>query len=304
MALAVAVVLAVGRVVFLVVGHQVCQREAVVAGDEIDAGTGSPPGGLVEVRGAGQPGGELAEGGRFAPPVVADGVAVLAVPLPPEAGEVTHLVAALADVPRLGDQLDLADHRILLHQVEEGAEPVDVVELPGQGGGQVEPEAVDVHLQHPVAQRVHDELQGVRVTGVEAVAGPGEVLVQPQVAVEQSVVGGVVDSAEVDRGPQMVALGGVVVDHVEDHLDVGIVERPDHGLEFAHRAAGGLVGRVLVVRGKESECVVAPVVSQSEFQEALVMHELVHRHQFDGGDVQRPEVFDHRGVTQARVGAA
>lgn len=48
---------------------------------------------------------------------------------------------------------------ILLHQFEEGAQPVDVVELPRQRRGEVEAEPVDVHLADPVAQRVHDQLQ-------------------------------------------------------------------------------------------------------------------------------------------------
>jgi hypothetical protein len=42
----------------------------------------------------------------------------------------------------------------------------------------------------------------------------------------------------------MVAFGGVVVDHVEDHLDAGLVQRLDHGLELldllAGRAPGGI----------------------------------------------------------------
>src|SRR3712207_7286656 len=46
-------------------------------------------------------------GAALAPPEVADGVAVLAVPLRPQCREVPDLVAALADVPRLGDQLHL-----------------------------------------------------------------------------------------------------------------------------------------------------------------------------------------------------
>ena len=89
---------------------------------------------------------ELADGALLAAPEVADGVAVLAVPLGPLRREVAHLVAAGADVPRLGDQLDLADDRVLLHEVEEGRQPVDVVELAGKGRGEVEAEPVDVHL--------------------------------------------------------------------------------------------------------------------------------------------------------------
>ena len=191
-----------------------------------------------------------------------------------------------------------------MHQIEERRQPVDVVELPGQRRGQVEAEAVDVHLQHPVPQRVHDQLQRVRVAGVEAVAGAGEVLVELQVPVEESVVRGVVDAAEVDRRTEVVALGGVVVDDVEDHLDAGLVKGPDHGLELRDGAARVLVRRVLVVRCEEAECVVAPVVSQSKVEQAVVVQELVHRHEFDRGDVQRFEVVDDRRMAQARVGAA
>src|SRR3712207_7648738 len=36
--------------------------------------------------------------------------------------------------------------RVLVHQVEERGQPVDRVQLAGQRGGEVEPEAVDVHL--------------------------------------------------------------------------------------------------------------------------------------------------------------
>jgi hypothetical protein len=62
------------------------------------------------------------------------------------------------------------------------------------------------------------------VTCVEAVAGTGEVLVEPQIAVEEPIVGGVVDAAEIDRRAEVVALGGVVLDNIEDHLDPGVVE--------------------------------------------------------------------------------
>ncbi|WDT82281.1 MAG: hypothetical protein MPW14_11455 [Candidatus Manganitrophus sp.] len=37
-------------------------------------------------------------------------------------------------------------------------EPVHLVQLARQRGGEIEAEAVDVHLGHPVAQAVHDQL--------------------------------------------------------------------------------------------------------------------------------------------------
>ncbi len=182
------------------------------------------------------PAGELAQRG-LAAPEVADGVAVLPVPLRPLRREVADLVAARADVPRLGDQLDLADHRVLLHELEERREPVDVVELAGQRRGEVEAEAVDVHLGDPVAQRVHDQLQRVGVAGVEGVPGAGVVHVVLLLVVDEPVVGGVVDALEAQRRAEVVALRGVVVDHVEDDLDAGGVHRLHHRLELLHLLA-------------------------------------------------------------------
>ena len=39
-----------------------------------------------------------------------------------------------------------------MDDVEEGAEAVNVVKLAREGGGEVEAEAVNVHLKNPVAQ--------------------------------------------------------------------------------------------------------------------------------------------------------
>ena len=125
---------------------------------------------LVEVGRAGEAEGEVADA-RLAAPEVAHHVAVDPVPLRPEHREVADLVAALADVPRLGDQLHLGEDRILVDDVEEGREPVDLVELARERRGEVEAEAVDVAVADEVAQRVHDQPQHARMRRVEAVAG-------------------------------------------------------------------------------------------------------------------------------------
>ena len=308
-ALAVVVVLAVGLVVLLVVGDEVAQGEAVVGGHEVDAGHRPATGVLVEVGRAGDPGGELAQR-RLAAPEVADGVAVGAVPLRPLRGEAADLVAAGADVPRLGDQLDLAHHRVLLHELEERRQPVDVVELAGQRRGEVEAEPVDVHLGHPVAQRVHDQLERVRVPDVEGVPGAGVVHVVAEVVLDEAVVRRVVDALHAQRRPEVVALGRVVVDHVEDHLDPRGVQGLDHGLELLDLLAGltlrGLAtaGGVRRVRGEEAEGVVAPVVAQPLVEQRAVLDELVHRHQLDRGDPEPGQVGGDRGVREAGVGAA
>ncbi len=307
MALAVPVVLAVRLVVLVVVRHEVAQREPVVRGDEVDARARPAPAVLVQVGGAGEPGGELAERAGLGPPEVPYGVPVLAVPLRPQGREVAHLVAALAHVPRLGDQLDPADHGVLLDQVEERREPVHLVELPGEGGREVEAEAVDVHLGDPVPQRVHDQLEHVGVPHQQAVAGAGGVVVVRPVAVDQTVVGGVVDAPpppEGQGGAQLVALGRVVVDHVEDDFETGRVQRLHHGLELVDLLAAGAEGGVGVVRGEEADGVVAPVVGQAAVLEHAVVHELVHRHEFHRGHAERGEVLQHGGVRESGVAAA
>jgi hypothetical protein len=167
--------LAVGLVVLLRVHHEVLQGEAVVRGREVDRGVGVAAARLVQVAGTGQPERELRELPRIASPEPAHAVAVLAVPLGPADREVADLVAAGSDVPRLGDQLHLREHRVLLDDVEERPEPIDLVQLSGQDRRQVEAEAVDVHLEHPMSEAVHDQLDRARVQHVEAVPGPREV---------------------------------------------------------------------------------------------------------------------------------
>ena len=123
-----------------------------------------------------------------------------------------------------------------MDDVEEGAQLVDLVQLAGQRAGQVEAEAVDVHLQHPVAQAVHDELQDARVLHVERVAAAGEVHVVARVLRRQPVVARRCRRRACDSvGPSWLPSAGVVVDDVEDHLDAGGVQRPDHHLELVHR---------------------------------------------------------------------
>ena len=104
--------------------------------------------------------------------------------------------------------------------------------------------------------------------------------------------------------PQVVALGGVVVDDVEDDLDVRLVQRLDQRLELLHLLTGRVGERVAVVRGEEADRVVAPVVREVLLDEGRVVDELVHGHQLDRGDAERRQVLDDGRVGHAHVGAA
>jgi hypothetical protein len=190
-------------------------------------------------------------------------------------GEFADLVASFAEIPGLRDELDLGDDRVLVNDVEERPQAVHIVQLPGEGRRQVEAEAVHVHLQHPVAQAVHDELERPGMGHVERVPAAGVVHAVAPVVGDEPVVGRVVDPPETERGTQMAAFAGVVVDHVQDHLDTRLVQGLDHGLELADLLAEGAAAGVPDIRREEPDGVVPPVVGQPSFHQVPVRHELV-----------------------------
>ena len=230
---AVLVALAVGRVMLLVVTDQVMQREAVVGRHVVDAGMrpAAPP--LIEVAAAGQTERQAAHLVAVPLPEAAHGVPVGRVPFSPEDREVPDLIPALAEIPRFGNQFHLRQHRVLVDDIKERPQPIDLVEFTRQRRGQVEPEAIHVHLQHPVPQTVHNELERARVGHVQGIATAGVVHIVAAVVGHQTVVRGVIDAPETEGGPRWF-LAGVIVDHVEDHLDALAVQGLDHGLELGH----------------------------------------------------------------------
>ncbi len=76
-----------------------------------------------------------------------------------------------------------------------------------------------------------------------------------------------------------------------------VVEALDHGLELAHRLAGGGVADV---RREEADGVVAPVVGEPALHQVAVGDVLVHRQQLDRRDAQVGEVVE--GCRRAEPG--
>ena len=257
--MAVLVVLAVGLVVLVVVGDEIVQREAVVRGDEIDAGPRLAAAAVEDVGRAAEPRRQRRRRG-FRSPVIAHRVAVLVVPLRPARRKAADLVAAGTAVPRLGDQLHLGEPRILHHRLHEAVVRIEAARLAREDGAQVEAEAVDVHLLGPVAQAVAHHLDHQRVREIERVAGAGVVDVVALLVRHQAVIRGVVDALEGERRPELVAFGGMVVDHVDDDLEPGVVEARHHLLEFLQRLRR--VGGVARVGREEADRVVAPVIRE------------------------------------------
>ncbi len=93
----------------------------------------------------------------------------------------------------------------------------------------------------------------------------------------------------------MIAFGGVIEDHVEDHLDAGRMQPRHHGLERFDAA----VGAVALIGREETDRVVAPIVPQTLFDQMPVVDEGMHRQELDAGDAEPPKMLDQAGRRQA-----
>ena len=119
---------------------------------------------------AGHAAAEFAEQTAFSRPVAAQSSAEVIVPFRPAGRKASDLIAAGADVPRLGDQLDVGEHRILPDRSEERRAAIEAVRPRPSVRGQIEPEAIDVADLDPIAQRIHHHLQDARMGEVECIA--------------------------------------------------------------------------------------------------------------------------------------
>ena len=218
----------------LVVADQIVQSEAVVRRDEVDTCIGTAAAVFVQVVAAGEPCGELRHRAGVAAPEPADGIAILPVPLGPQHRKIADLITPLPEIPGLRNQLHLRQHGILMDDVEKRPQSVHVEQFPGEGARQVESKPVDVHLDHPVPQAVHDQLQHLRALHVQRVPAAGEIHVVPQIVGDEPVVRVIVDTFERQRRSEMIAFGRMVVDDVQNDFESGGVERAHHPLEFTH----------------------------------------------------------------------
>src|SRR5690554_4886094 len=103
------------------------QRETVVGGDEIDRGKGAPAAAVEQIRRPHQARGEFGQLTLIATPEGAASVAVPVVPFRPTRWKAADLVTAGAAVPGLGNQLHLAEHRILTTGVEKATALVEAM---------------------------------------------------------------------------------------------------------------------------------------------------------------------------------
>src|SRR5215472_1970298 len=141
------------------------------------------------------------------------------------------------------------------------------------------------------------------MAGVQAVSGASEILVALRVRGVEAIVGFVFQPSETDGGAKLVPFAGVVVHHVQDHLESLLVERLYHLLEIVQLAAGRPAARIALFRRKEADRAVAPVVGQAPANQLTFVQVLMDGQQLYGGDAEAAKMGDRGGGGKPCVGA-
>ena len=271
-----------------------------MGGDEVDAGPGTASAVIMHVGRSGKPRGKDRQDTLVSLPEPPHGVPILVVPLGPARREVADLVSVRAGIPGLGDQLDRRQRRILRHRVEEPGMFVVFAVDARESRGEVEAETIDAHFLMPVAQAVHYHAQHIRVAELERVSRAGEIAVVTLGPGHQGVVGVVVDPPKAERRSQLVAFRSVVVNHVEDDLDAGVV----HLLYERFEPSEPLCSQIVGMRREESDRIISPIVAQSTIDQMAVMDERMDRQKFDRGNAEVAQISNDRWRRQAGKRAA
>jgi hypothetical protein len=151
---------------------------------------------------------------------------------------------------------------------------VEAVRFAREDRAQIEPKAVYMRFVDPITQAVGDHLDDIGVRNIQRVAGARVVDVEARIVRQETVIRGVVDAFEGQGRSALVALGGMVVDDVENDFQSRIVEARDHLLEFAQALLR--LGCVARIGGKKTDAVIAPVIGQAFLQQVVVVDEDVN----------------------------
>ena len=139
-----------------------------------------------------------------------------------------------------------------------------------------------------------------RMGEVDGVAGAGVVDAVARIVGQQPVVGWHCRARASQGRPELAALAGVVVDHVEDHLDA---RRRADALTAICISLEAAIGQIARLWREEAQRVVAPVVASALLDQMPVLQEGMDRQQLDRGDAQARSGRSRR-AGQRREGAA
>ena len=154
---------------------------------------------------------------------------------------------------------------------------------------QIKTEPVNTHGFDPEPQAVEDHPHNKRMVYVQRVPAAGIVHVVARMIGLQPVIRRVIEAPKRQGRAKVIAFGGVVVDHVQNHFDPGVME-PIH-----HRTESGNTGwpRVARFRCEKADGVVPPVIHKSARAQRAFGFDRLHRQQLDCRHTQVGQMIQH-----------
>ena len=296
----VAIVLSIRQIVPNGVPGQIREREAVMRRHKIHRRPCGPPVMVEVIRRPQQTRGQILRALRVSAPEPAHPVAVLIVPFRELGRELTQLIATRPNIPWFGNQPRAAQNRILPQRIEEPAPRIKPLILTAKRGGEIKPEPVHPNDLNPIAQAVQYHAHHIRVRQVQSVSRTRIIGIISRLTRHQAVIAGIVQPAKAQRRAKVIGLGGVVIDHVQNDLDAHFMQPLDHIAETrtARRPEIPRLGR------EKADGVISPIVAQATAQQKRIIQKALNREQFNRGDPQPQQMFDHRIRDQAFIRSA
>ena len=209
------------------------------------------------------------------------------------------LVAAGADVPRLGDQFQVAQGRVLCDGRQQRRAGVKATCAPPQSGGQIEAKSIEAGPLRPCPQAIHGEAHDVRAVQRQNIAAAGIVDIARRVFRIQPVIAGIVEAAQAQGRAKFIALSGMVQHHIQQHLDARRLQRRHRRADF--RPAAGGEARI---GGHQGDGIIAPDIGQPERGQVALVDPGAGGHDFQRGDAEPGKMRHRRWRAQPGKSAA
>ena len=124
---------------------------------------------------------------------------------------------------------------------------------------------------------------------IERITAAGRVQVITRIDIVQTVIGRVIQAPMAQCRTELISLGRVIEDDVEQHLQSGLMQRVDHRLELldlAAEASSAHCRGIGMVRCEIADRVVSPIIRQTPLYQEAFRHTLVYWEQLDRSDTQ------------------
>ena len=178
------------------------------------------------------------------------------VPLGKQRREIPDLITAFPDVPRLGNELHLREHRTVFYRLKQRRLLAERWRAPHHGR-QIETKTVDVERLHPVFQAFISKMRDRRMAEVERVTAAGPVLI---IAIlPDPIIATVINSAHGERRTVEIAFSTVVEHDVQNDLNARRMERLHRIAKLVTRLFR--MGGIAWLKREHRQRVVAPVVA-------------------------------------------